>query len=72
MSKEFRNYKELNDIRETDVIVTIEYCTNCSEHCSTTRHNEQKYLNVALDLKKLILNHYPCIKVYLKPNVVDH
>ena len=41
MNKEFRNYKELEDIRETDVIITIEYCTNCAEHASTTRHNEQ-------------------------------
>ena len=71
MNKEFRNYKELDDIRETDVIITIEYCTNCAEHASTTRHKEQQYLNVALTLKNSILNHYPTIKVYLKPNVVD-
>ena len=71
MNKEFRNYKELDDIREIDVIITIEYCTNCAEHASTTRHNEQKYLNVALTLKNSILNHYPTINVYLKPNVVD-
>lgn len=30
MNKEFRHYKELDDIRETDVIITIEYCTDCS------------------------------------------
>jgi len=41
MNKEFRHYKELDDIRETDVIITIEYCTNCAEHASTTRHKEQ-------------------------------
>lgn len=61
----------MDDIKENEVIVTIEYCTNCSSHMGTTRHDEQKYLNTALLLKQEILRCFPTIRVYLKPNVVD-
>jgi hypothetical protein len=47
------------------------FSTNCKSHEGTTRHDEQRYLNCALNLKKEILKHFPVIKVYLKPNVVD-
>ncbi|KRW99440.1 hypothetical protein PPERSA_12544 [Pseudocohnilembus persalinus] len=68
---QFRNYKELDNCSDEEVVVTIEYCTNCSKHNSTTRHDEQKYLNQALSLQKEILKSFRIVTVYLKPNVYD-
>lgn len=67
----YRPYKELENLNEGDVVITIEYCTNCKTHNTTTRHDEQKYLNQALSLQKEILKCFPIITVFLKPNVYD-
>lgn len=32
MNKDIRKYKEMDDIKENEVMCTIEYCTNCSSH----------------------------------------
>ena len=44
-----------------DIVVTIEYCSNCKFHSGTTRHDEEKYLNLALELEKSIKYHFPII-----------
>lgn len=61
----------MEELKEKDILVTIEYCTNCKEHEGTTRHDENKYYNTAVELKKEILRHFPVIKIFLKPLIVD-
>ncbi|CAD8062475.1 unnamed protein product [Paramecium primaurelia] len=73
MSKQgnWRPFIEFQD-KSDEMIVTIEYCTNCKEHQRSTRHNEEQYLSYALLIKQSILLNYPDIKVYLKPLVFDN
>ncbi|CAD8074053.1 unnamed protein product [Paramecium primaurelia] len=68
----FREFREFKDISEEDVIVTIEYCTNCHEHTGSTKHDETRYLSYAQQLKNEILKRFPIVKVILKPLLYDH
>ncbi|CAD8120985.1 unnamed protein product [Paramecium sonneborni] len=68
----FREFREFKDISEEDVIVTIEYCTNCHEHLGSTKHDEGRYLQYAQALKNEILQRFPIVKVILKPLIYDH
>lgn len=63
----WRNFKEFNTLGENDVIVTIEYCSNCEEHAKSTRHIPEKYQLFARKLKQAILAAYPSVRVFLKP-----
>ena len=67
----FRQFREYEDIQEEDIIVTIEYCTNCHNHTGSTRHSEQQYYDTAVQLKRDILRMFPICKVYLKPLLYD-
>ncbi|CAK71934.1 unnamed protein product (macronuclear) [Paramecium tetraurelia] len=67
----WRPFIEFQD-KSDEMVVTIEYCTNCKEHQRSTRHNEEQYLSYALLIKQSILLNYPDIKVYLKPLVFDN
>jgi len=60
------NY-ELKNLRFGEYLVIIEFCSKCSQHNNSLRHNEQKYLNKALKLKEKIQKEYPFMKIYLKP-----
>lgn len=40
MHKGFRHFREFDDLQEEDVMVSIEYCTNCQNHTGSTRHSE--------------------------------
>jgi hypothetical protein len=40
-------------------------------HSNSTRHDEQKYFNLAGQLKQEILMQFPVVKVLLKPLVYD-
>ena len=71
MSKQFRRFKEFENVLEGEVIVSIEYCTNCSLHSGSTRHDEDKYYNIAISMKQEIIAQFPMSKVYLKPLVYD-
>ncbi|CAD8207719.1 unnamed protein product [Paramecium pentaurelia] len=68
----FREFREFKDISEEDVIVTIEYCTNCHEHMGSTKHDEARYLTYAQALKNEIIQRFPIVKVILKPLIYDH
>lgn len=51
MNSDIRNFKEFDTLMNGDLVVTIEYCTNCSTHQGSTRHDEEKYYNYATTLK---------------------
>ncbi|CAD8196271.1 unnamed protein product [Paramecium octaurelia] len=70
--KGFREFREFKDISEEDVIVTIEYCTNCHEHLNSTKHDEASYQKYAQVLKNEIISRFPIVKVILKPLIYDH
>jgi hypothetical protein len=50
------------------IVVTIEYCANCKFHGGTTRHDEEKYMRTAENLKVSINRHFPNVLVFMKPN----
>lgn len=58
---------ELKTLRYGEYCVLIEFCSNCKEHNSSLRHDEQKYYDKAVNIKTHIQNEFPFIKVYLKP-----
>ncbi|CAK61849.1 unnamed protein product (macronuclear) [Paramecium tetraurelia] len=68
----FREFREFKDISEEDVIVSIEYCTNCHEHLNSTKHDEARYQAYAQALKNEIIQRFPIVKVILKPLIYDH
>ncbi|CAK66291.1 unnamed protein product (macronuclear) [Paramecium tetraurelia] len=68
---EFRKFKEFENLYNGDLVVTIEYCTNCSQHAGSTRHDEEKYYTFATNLKQELIQQYPTAKVYLKPLIYD-
>jgi hypothetical protein len=47
----FRKFKEFESLCDGEVVVTIEYCTNCGLHSGSTRHDEEKYYNTAISMK---------------------
>ncbi|KAM3139739.1 hypothetical protein pb186bvf_008197 [Paramecium bursaria] len=71
MNSDIRNFKEFDTLMNGDLVVTIEYCTNCSTHQGSTRHDEEKYYSYATTLKQEIIAQYPMAKVYLKPLIYD-
>ncbi|KAK3285504.1 hypothetical protein CYMTET_6901 [Cymbomonas tetramitiformis] len=53
-------------MRPEQVVVTIEHCSDCSSHPTTTRHNEQRYMTYAAGVKDAIENNFPFIDVSVK------
>lgn len=47
-------WPEYSRLQCNDVIVTIEYCCDCSDHCITLRHDEKQYLNLAKEFESLL------------------
>jgi len=47
--------------------ITEKYSTNCEQHQSNTRHNQEKYHLYAKTFKQAILSRFPIVKVYCKP-----
>jgi len=43
--------------------ITVEYCTNCANHRTHTRHNEQKYSTVFHNLKRALSITIPGISI---------
>ncbi|KAL4468006.1 hypothetical protein ABPG72_015876 [Tetrahymena utriculariae] len=69
--EDVRFYPEFKNVKDRDVIVVIEYCNDCQNHQSTTKHDEEHYIRLANNYKILILKHFPVAKVFLKPVRVD-
>ncbi|CAD8130770.1 unnamed protein product [Paramecium sonneborni] len=67
-----REFREFKDISEEDVIVTIEYCTNCNEHMGSIIQYEAHYLSYAQALKNEIISRFPIVKLILKLLIYDH
>jgi hypothetical protein len=59
--------KEFSNIRFSEPVLMIEYCSNCSQHNNSLRHSEQKYLQKAIDLKTVVQREFPFFKIVLKP-----
>lgn len=70
-TKGFRYFREYDNVLNNEIVVTIEYCTNCRHHQGSTRHDEEKYAYFANTLKREIITHYPIVKVVLKPLIFE-
>jgi len=70
-SKGFRHFREYENVINNEIVITIEYCTNCRQHQGSTRHDEEKYAYFANTLKRDIITQYPVVKVILKPLIFD-
>jgi len=70
-SKGFRHFREYENVINNEIVITIEYCTNCRQHQGSTRHDEEKYAQFANSLKREIITQYPVVKVILKPLIFD-
>ena len=66
-----QHYVEYNYLEPNQFTVTIEYCANCEEHSTHTRHSPELYKNYALKIQKCIMLRFPFINVLLKPIDTD-
>jgi hypothetical protein len=58
---------EVTQLRFGEFCVIIEFCSKCKNHNNSLRHDETKYLSRAMQLKNIIQEEFPFIKIYLKP-----
>ena len=66
-----KDYVENSFLSDNQFTVTIEYCANCEEHKTHTRHDPYLYKNFALQVQRCIVLRFPFIKVILKPIDTD-
>ena len=66
-----QQYVEYQYIEPNQYTVSIEYCANCNEHKTHTRHSQEMYKNFALKIQKCIMLRFPFINVLLKPIDTD-
>ena len=50
-----------------EFFVRIEYCSNCSAHNGSLRHDEEKYASKAQKLKDLLTKEFPFLTIILEP-----
>ena len=62
-----RTFKEYSYLKDQEILVTIEHCDNCLDHMSTTRHDPEKYFNLAQSIKTAVLSRYSMVKILIKP-----
>lgn len=62
-----RTFKEYSYLKDQEILVTIEHCDNCLDHMSTTRHDPEKYFNLAQAIKTAVLSRYSMVKILIKP-----
>ena len=63
--------KELEEIDAGNFLLVIEFCSKCDEHASITQHSSETFKNLAVSYQKIIQEHFPFIKIVLKPIDVD-
>lgn len=68
---EDRRFKEIDQLKENEIYVFIEYCSNSEKTQVSTRHIEEKYESFAKRFRQGILEKFPFIKVYLKSHSED-
>ena len=49
------------------LVLIIYTSTNCKQHQSSTKHDEEKYYHFAVSVKQQVLSQFPIVKVLLKP-----
>jgi len=54
-------------MKPSQVVITIEHCSDCSLHPTTTRHDEEKYVEFSRNLTGHIQDAFPFIEVHCKP-----
>lgn len=64
-------FPEFENIKESERIVTIEFCSNCEDHQMHTDHSSESYYNAAKYFEKAIKLRFPAVKVVLKPIDTD-
>ncbi len=64
-------FPEFENIKGSERIVTIEFCSNCEDHQMHTDHSTESYYNAAKYFEKAIKLRFPAVKVVLKPIDTD-
>ena len=65
-------FKEFENIKYNEYMITIEHCASCQEHKYITQHQSDTiFKELALSYQKIIRERFPFIKVYLKPIDVE-
>lgn len=54
-------------VRPGQPVLLIEYCSDCHTHNNSLRHDPDKYLQKALELKAAIHREFPFFKIVLEP-----
>jgi hypothetical protein len=54
-------------VRPGQPVLLIEYCSDCHTHNNSLRHDPDKYLQKALELKAVIQREFPFFKIVLEP-----
>lgn len=57
----------LRRLKPNEYEILIDFCSNCPTHNNSLRHDQQKYLGKANDLKDLIITEFPFLSVTLRP-----
>jgi len=70
-SKEQKHFLEFDYLENNDIIIVIEYCSNCEEHMKHTQHINDIYKHFSKLLQNCINIRFPFIRVILKPVVKD-
>ena len=70
-SKEQKHFLEFDYLENNDIIIAIEYCSNCEEHMKHTQHINDIYKHFSKLLQNCINIRFPFIRVILKPVVKD-
>ena len=65
------SFAEFTYLSKAEYTVTIEYCANCEEHATHTRHSAELYKSFALKIQKSIMLRFPFMIVLLKPIDTD-
>ena len=65
------SFAEFSCLSKAEYTVTIEYCANCAEHATHTRHSAEVYKSFALKIQKCIMLRFPFMIVLLKPIDTD-
>ena len=61
------HFLEFDYLKNNEVIITIEHCSNCEEHLIHTHHINDIYKHISNIIKNCINLRFPFIKVFLKP-----
>ena len=68
---ENRKFKEADSLKDDEIYIFIEYCSNSEKTQISTRHIQEKYEVFAKRFRQGILEKFPFIKVYLKSHSED-